>query len=154
MNRNLSTRPAVLADEPFLMRLRRLTMDEHIERVGKVADDAAHRARVMLNFEAAKIVCLDGESIGLLKDYRADGEWVLVQIQLLPEHQGKGIGEHLIRTVLAQAEAAGLPVALSVLRGNPARRLYERLGFREVEAEEGNAFKLVWRPQGMASRPV
>lgn len=147
MNLNLSTRPAILADEPFLMRLRRLTMDEHIERVGRAVDDAAHRARVMVNFDAAKIVCLDGEPIGLLKDYRGDEEWVLVQIQLLPEHQGKGIGEQLIRTVLAQAEAAGLPVALSVLRGNPARRLYERLGFSEVEKEGGDAFKLVWRPK-------
>ena len=154
MSRQLSTRPAVLADEPFLMRLRRLTMDEHIERVGKVADDAAHRARVLVNFEAAKIVCLDGEPIGLLKDYRAENEWMLVQIQLLPEHQGKGFGEQLIRTVLAQAEAAGLPVALSVLRGNPARRLYERLGFREAEADGGDAFKLVWRPSGIASKPV
>jgi GNAT superfamily N-acetyltransferase len=150
MNLKLSMRPAVPDDEPFLMRLRKLTMNEHIERVGQVADDAAHRARVMVNFEAAKIVCLGAEPIGLLKDYRADDEWVLVQIQLLPEHQGKGIGEQLIRTVLAQAEAAGLPVALSVLRGNPARRLYERLGFKEVEAQ-GDAFKLVWRPENISS---
>ncbi len=145
MPQELSTRPATPADLPFLMRLRKLTMHEHLVRAGERLDDDWHHQRVMAHFDSASIVCIDGIPAGLFKHYRTREEWVLVQIQLLPEHQGKGMGERLIRGLLSQARQAGLPVALSVLRGSPARRLYERLGFEET-AVHGNEFDMLCRP--------
>ena len=56
----------------------------------------------------------------------------MIDIALLPDHRGRGIGARLLRDVLHEATAAGLPVRLSVERSNPARSLYERLGFRTV----------------------
>jgi GNAT superfamily N-acetyltransferase len=145
MTRLLSTRPATSADIPFLMRLRKLTMQEHLERAGEQLDDEKHHQRVMAHFDSASIVYLDGAPAGLFKHYRTPEEWVLLQIQLLPEHQGQGIGERLIRGLLDEARQVGLPVTLSVLRGSPARRLYERLGFEETAAK-GNAFLMLCRP--------
>ena len=145
MLQHLSTRPATPADLPFLMRLRKLTMHEHLERAGERLDDDWHHQRVMAHFDSAHIVCLDGTPVGLFKHYRTQEEWVLVQIQLLPEYQGQGIGERLIWDLLSEARQAGLPVALSVLRGSPARRLYERLGFEET-AVRGNEFDMLCRP--------
>lgn len=145
MPRQLSTRPATPADIPFLMRLRKLTMHEHQARAGERTDDDWHHQRVMVNFDSASIVCLDETPIGLFKHYRTPEEWVLVQIQVLPEHQGKGMGEQLIRGLLDEARQAGVPVTLSVLRGNSARRLYERLGFEEI-AVKGNEFEMIRRP--------
>lgn len=145
MTQQLSTRPATPDDLPFLMRLRKLTMHEHLERAGERLDDDGHRQRVAAHFDSAHIVCLDGIPAGLFKHYRAKDAWVLVQIQLLPEHQGQGIGERLVRGLLDEAGRAGLPVTLSVLRGNPARRLYERLGFEET-AVRGNEFEMLCRP--------
>ena len=145
MPQQLSTRPATPADLPFLMRLRKLTMHEHLERAGERLDDDWHRQRVMAHFDSAHIVCLDGTPAGLFKHYRTQEEWKLVQIQLLPEHQGKGLGERLVRDLLDQARQAGLPVTLSVLHGNPARRLYERLGFEET-AVRGNESEMLCRP--------
>jgi ribosomal protein S18 acetylase RimI-like enzyme len=46
--------------------------------------------------------------------------------------RGKGIGEMLLRALIAEAAARGLGLGLSVRHTNPARRLYERLGFRAV----------------------
>jgi ribosomal protein S18 acetylase RimI-like enzyme len=56
----------------------------------------------------------------------------LIDIAMLPEWQGKGIGTHLIRDLIGER----LPVVLHVAIDNPARALYERLGF-EVKAAEG-----------------
>lgn len=144
MPQQLSTRPATAADLPFLMRLRKLTMHEHQARAGERTDDDWHHQRVMAHFDAANIVCLDETPIGLFKHYRTQDEWRLVQIQVLPEYQGKGIGEQLIQGLLGEARQAGVPVTLSVLRGSPARRLYERLGFEEA-ARKGNEFEMVCR---------
>jgi hypothetical protein len=41
----------------------------------------------------------------------------------------RGVGSAIVRDVLARGRAARMPVRLRVLRTNPARRVYERLGF-------------------------
>jgi ribosomal protein S18 acetylase RimI-like enzyme len=51
-------------------------------------------------------------------------------IALLPEFRGRGIGTQLLQHLLARADERYPRVCLSVTLGNPAARLYERLGFR------------------------
>jgi GNAT superfamily N-acetyltransferase len=60
----------------------------------------------------------------------------LDQIYLAPEHQGKGVGTILVRDIICQAASAGPPLRLSTAKINPARRLYERLGFFVVREDE------------------
>jgi ribosomal protein S18 acetylase RimI-like enzyme len=132
-------------DEPFLIELRECTMTEHLERMGEPTDAESHRLRMRSNFDIAQIICCDGRRIGLLKVVRAGSVWRIQQIQVLPAWQGRGIGAGVIRAVLAQAHQAGVAVTLSVLRGNPALRLYERLGFR-VTTETPIELKLTCHP--------
>jgi ribosomal protein S18 acetylase RimI-like enzyme len=139
----IDLRPASVEDVPFLLTLRRLTMTEHLQRVGAPTDDAAHDRRIRANFEDATIVCEGAAPIGLLKVTRAAGEWHVHQIQILPAHQGRGIGEAVLGALLADAARERVPVSLSVLHGNPARRLYERLGFRVV-SETGTSANMIW----------
>ena len=62
-----------------------------------------------------------------------DDEIRIVDIALLPEYCNRGIGTTLLRGLQAEAAAAGKPLRIHVERFNPALRLYERLGFRQVE---------------------
>lgn len=140
----INLRTASAADLPFLLTLRQLTMSEHLQRVGAPADDEAHDRRIRAHFEDAMIVREGAAAIGLLKVTRAAGEWHVHQIQILPARQGQGIGEAVLRELLADAARANVPVSLSVLHGNPARRLYERLGFR-IESETETSASMIWR---------
>jgi ribosomal protein S18 acetylase RimI-like enzyme len=133
---DITLRPAQPADEAFLLDLRKATMTAHLQRAGEPADDAAHRARLMHRYDVAQVICIGGAPAGLLKAHRTDTEWVVVQVQIAPAHQGRGIGERALQTVLSTAQADGLPVSLKVLKGNPAQRLYERLGFVVVDEDE------------------
>jgi len=132
----LSLRPAQPDDEAFLLELRKATMTEHLARAGEPTDDGAHRARLMHRYDAAQIICIDGIPAGLLKAHRSDTEWFVHQLQIAPALQGRGIGELALRMVLRAAAADALPVALDVLKGNPAKRLYDRLGFEIVGENE------------------
>lgn len=68
----------------------------------------------------------------------------VVDISLLPEWRGSGIGGDLLRGVQAMAAAASGFVSLNVLQGNPALRLYQRLGFKPVRSD--GAYTLMhWR---------
>ena len=62
------------------------------------------------------------------------------QICVSTAARGKGIGRLLLQWAEAQARAAnGTSMTLSVLNGNPARRLYERFGFEVVPADPYHA---------------
>lgn len=145
----LTLRPALADDEPFLFELRKATMTEHLTRAGQPADDAEHRARLLHRYDTARVVCVDGAPAGLLKAHRTDSEWVVVQLQIMPSVQRRGIGERALRTVLRAGQADALPVTLKVLKGNPAKRLYDRLGF-EVVGEDDTQFYMRRAPRAPA----
>jgi ribosomal protein S18 acetylase RimI-like enzyme len=89
-----------------------------------------------------------GRRVGRIFVVRTPAELRLVDIALLPECRGSGIGTALVRELQAQAAAAGLPLRLSVARSNDgARQLYERLGFREIGQDEVYA-AMEWRDGG------
>jgi GNAT superfamily N-acetyltransferase len=79
------------------------------------------------------VILIDGEPAGRLYVLRRDAEIRVVDIALLPEHRGIGIGTTLLRDLLTEADAAGKSVTIHVERFNPGLRLYERLGFSIAE---------------------
>jgi predicted GNAT family acetyltransferase len=62
----------------------------------------------------------------------------------LPEHCTRGIGTTLLHGLQSEAAAAGKPLRLHVERFNPALRLYERLGFRQID-DRGVYLFMEWR---------
>ncbi|HEU4850927.1 MAG TPA: GNAT family N-acetyltransferase [Telluria sp.] len=132
---NLELRRATEADVPFLLELRRETMDAHLAASGAPTTDAYHLERLMYRFECAEVLLADGLPSGLLKVDRSAPCWEIVQIQLSQRLQGRGIGRVLLEQVLAEADGCGADVSLSVLKANPARGLYERLGFALISED-------------------
>jgi ribosomal protein S18 acetylase RimI-like enzyme len=137
----LSRRPATAADIPFLLALRRETMDGHMVASGIAVDDDSRRARVMHQFECAEILLASDLPVGLLKLQRQPGEWEIVQLQLARAVRGRGFGRSLLEDILAEAVRNSAAVRLSVLKANPARRLYEKLGFKVV-GEDAHEFHM------------
>lgn len=93
-----------------------------------------------------RIVLAGEEPIGRLILDRGTQEWCVVDIALLPAWRGRGLGGALLRAIQAAAAEAGAPVTLMVDMGNPAQRLYARLGFVTTE-EAPPDVAMVWRPQ-------
>jgi ribosomal protein S18 acetylase RimI-like enzyme len=114
---------------------------------------AAQDAHYREHFAAASfdIIELDAVAIGRLYVMRWADEIRIVDIALMPEQRGRGIGGALLRELQAQARAANVPLGIHVERMNPALRLYERLGF-EVAADQGVYLLMKWQPS--ANRAV
>ncbi len=82
-----------------------------------------------------QLIEMDGVPIGRL--YLDRGNPVdtrVVDLAFLPEWRGRGLGTAFLSAVFDEAFAQGRAVSIHVEDYNPARRLYYRLGFREVEA--------------------
>jgi len=56
-----------------------------------------------------------------------------LSIAILPEYRGKGVGSQLLSRLLEMAQAQYPSISLSVSLDNPALRLYQRLGFEDVQ---------------------
>lgn len=135
-NTGLHQRPARDTDLPFLLQLRAATMGPHRQAAGISESLSQRQEKVRSHFASANILEIDGRPIGLLKVVRQAEQWELLQLQLSPEFQGQGLGTRLVSELLTEAQAAKVPLRLSVLKVNPACRLYERLGFKQVSESE------------------
>jgi ribosomal protein S18 acetylase RimI-like enzyme len=82
---------------------------------------------------AFNVVLVGGEPAGRLYLHRRDDEIRIMDIALLPGYCNRGIGTTLLRRLQSEAAAANTPLRIHVERFNPALRLYERLGFREID---------------------
>ena len=131
-NLEVTLRAATPADEPFLFDLRKATMDEHLKRAGESIDERTHWERLRYRYNDAYIICCGSQRLGLFKFFRDADEWTIVQIQVLPAYQGRGIAAKLVGEFIRLADGAGVPVKLSVLKGNRAINLYHRFGFQVV----------------------
>ena len=78
---------------------------------------------------------LDEEVVGFLAFAHAEVTWLYVH----PDAQRRGVGRALLRHALAHADDFGGEDSLTVtvLDGNPARKLYESEGFRLVQTRRG-----------------
>ncbi len=82
--------------------------------------------------------------VGALFLHEGPDEFMIVDILVRSDCQRRGIGESVLLAALGRARDAGKPVRLRVRFGNPARRLYERLGFQEV-GQDAISAAMEWR---------
>lgn len=137
------------ADDPFLLALYATTRQAELDQVG----DWPHEQRqafVAMQFNAQRqhyrhtlanvafdVIERAGAPIGRL--YTQEGETTLhiVDILIDPAERGAGIGTAMLECLAGEAMAAGKVLSIFVEAYNPARRLYERLGFVQVGEPQG-----------------
>lgn len=159
----ITLRPITPDDLDFLHRLYASTRLEELRQTGWTAAQQedflrfqfhAQHSYYQQQFPDARfdLVLHDGEPIGRLYLDRRRDEHRLIDIALLPEHRGSGLGSRLMKEVLAAAEAEGKMVRIHVEHNNPAMRLYRRLGFRRIE-DQGVYHLMEWRPPAPGGAP-
>lgn len=79
--------------------------------------------------ERSRLVVADDTLLGWLRtEHHEDHDWLDLLV-VAPAKQGRGVGEAVLRLLIAEAGRRGLPLWLSVHRDNPAQGLYRRTGF-------------------------
>jgi ribosomal protein S18 acetylase RimI-like enzyme len=85
----------------------------------------------------------DGQPVGRLLLDRKPDRWRIVDLAVLTEQRGRGLGSKVLEECCCQAAAAGASLELQVAPQNPAQRLYARLGFRAVR-EDAVSIEMTW----------
>jgi ribosomal protein S18 acetylase RimI-like enzyme len=128
--------PATPADLDWLFALHEAALGAYVAALWGW-DEAWQRRHFGERLELAntRLILVGGERAGRLTLTEREDHIFLDYLALLPAQQNRGVGTAVLRDVLEAARAEGKPVKLSVLRPNPAIRLYERLGFVVTAAD-------------------
>ena len=159
-DRAVTLRPITDADLPFLLQLYASTRVEELaqtpwtdeQKVAFIVQQfQAQHAWWQEHYTGARfdLVLVDGEPAGRLYVDVWAREIRVVDIAMMPAYRGRGIGTILLQRVFDEGDAAGKPVSIHVEVFNPARRLYDRLGFVE-KGTHGDVYVLMERPAGGA----
>ncbi len=154
MAARVELRPARDDDAVFLRVVYGSTREEELEPTGWTREQKdwfidqqfhAQDKYYKEHYEGATydVVLFDGEPAGRLYVARWEDEIRIMDIALLPEFRGRGIGEGLLRSLLHQGADAGKTVSIHVEQSNPAMSLYRRLGFVPV-GEHGVYVLMRW----------
>ena len=152
----ISLRPVAPGDEELLRRVYASTREEELRQTSW--DDAMKEAFLRMQFDAQKshydkaypeclnqvIEAAEGPAGRLYVD-RSNKSIHIIDIAILPAFRNRGIGGSILRELLREAKASGVPATIHVERFNPAMRLYDRLGFRKIK-DAGEIYILMeWR---------
>ena len=137
---NVSLRAAVDADFEACRRTYFAEMDWVNERLGLKRDEQESMFRKLWDPAQVCIIQADGIDVGWLQTVVSKSEHMLGQIFVDAPFQRRGIGTEVLRRIIDEASRRRLPVRLAVVKFNPSRRLYERLGFRVTHEDERKVY--------------
>jgi ribosomal protein S18 acetylase RimI-like enzyme len=136
-------RPVADADRAFLVDLYASVRADELAQVPW--DDATKRAFVEQQFNAQDthyrgnypgatldVIEVGGEPAGRLYVHRGEHDVRIMDIAIAPAFRRRGIGTRLLGALIDEAAAEGRKLSIHVEANNPARTLYERLGFAPV----------------------
>jgi GNAT superfamily N-acetyltransferase len=125
-------RDAKPSDADFIYRVVETTMRDYVVQIWGSFSEEYNRKNIADSLSAGIyfVIQLDGQDIGAIAIERHPDHIQLTQMYILPSHQNRGVGTSLVRELAREARESRRPLRLRVLSVNPARRLYEREGFR------------------------
>jgi GNAT superfamily N-acetyltransferase len=146
----IAFRPASPKDFDYCERLYFAEM-ERLNRELKLDRDlqvASFRRQWQVN--EVRIITLGGADIGWLQSATRDGSFFLGQLFVDTPLQRGGIGTAVMNRLIDEATQAHQAMTLGVVKTNPAKRLYERLGFRTTH-EDDRKFYMRREPDAVIS---
>jgi GNAT superfamily N-acetyltransferase len=156
MSKDITLRPVGPGDHEFLVEVYASTRAEELTLVPWTSEQqqafirsqfAAQQDYYAQKYPAANhdIIVSDNRQVGRLYVARLDHEIRIVDITLLPGERNAGIGTHLLKQLLAEAERTRRAVRIYVEEFNPSLHLFERLGFSPSE-QQGIHLLMQWNP--------
>lgn len=144
-------------DENFLFQVYSSSRQDEMALVGWTDEQKEAFLRMQFNAQSSyyrgnypgaefQIILWNEQPIGRLYIHRTLHEIRIIDITLLPDYRNQGIGAYLMNWISVEAQTNCVPITLHVNKLNPAKHLYDRLGFRLVEGQ-GMHLLMEWTPK-------
>jgi ribosomal protein S18 acetylase RimI-like enzyme len=132
----ITLRPARNQDFDFCAVLYFAGMENIIRELNLDRVAQATGFRQLWELTQVRIITVDGADSGGLQSTTREDSLFLGQLFVHASFQRRGIGTEVMHRLIAEAARARQSVTLGVVKINPARRLYERMGFRITHEDD------------------
>ncbi len=153
-DREITLRPVTDGDREFLLRVYEASRETELSAVQW--DKSLKRAFLEHQFEAQNahyrkhyagatfdIILYGGEPCGRLLVHRGESQFAIMDLTVLPEFRGRGIGSELVRRVVGEAGDLGRSVRVFLEIFNPHQAFFQKRGFSVVE-DDGVSRRYEW----------
>ena len=136
----IELRPALDQDFEYCRRLYFAEMKWIIEELH--LDGAAQETvfREQWNPTQVRLIVLDGTDVGWIQTIAQADELFVAQMFVDRPFQRMGIGTEVMQGLIYKAQRSNQSVRLNVVKINPARKLYERLGFQITHEDDRKVY--------------
>ena len=133
MNVEYSFRKCTMEDFDFLFELKKQNFKKYVDTYWNWNDEN-QKERLRKDLEEhlshKHIILIGNKPIGVYALHITEnGECFINEISLIKEYQKRGIGTRILKDQLDENQNKGIRTILQVFKSNPAKYLYERLGF-------------------------
>lgn len=127
------------SDLGFILNLKELCLKWYIEKIYGW-DIKIQREKTIKELDKhindMRIIMVNEQDIGITTFYEEDNVYIVGLIMIHPDYQNKGIATNIINNYISIAKGNKKKIIIKTYKDNPAKRLYERLGF--VKYNEDN----------------
>lgn len=128
-----SFRKCTVEDFEFLFKLKKQNFKWYVDKIwGWIDEEQKDRLKKDLEEHLAhkQIILIDEKEIGVYAKHITEaGDCFINEISLLKEYQCQGIGTEILSKQLTENKSKNIRTILQVFKDNPAKQLYEKLGF-------------------------
>ncbi|MCX6205013.1 MAG: GNAT family N-acetyltransferase [Bacteroidetes bacterium] len=133
-------------DQPFLEQVYYSTREEDLKQTNW--SEQQKQQFIIMQFMAQKsdyerkfpnalqqLIYYKNQAAGRLYTNEMENNIHIIDIALLPQYRNKGIGQSLLKQLIVKAKEQQKTISLQVIKTNPAKHLYTRLGFLSIKED-------------------
>ncbi len=130
-------------DTNFIFELKRLCLKWYIEKIYGWEDRIQlekTKNEIQKNLRNMKIIVADNRDVGVTTFEEKDDCFRIGLTMIHPDYQNKGIGTAVISDFIRTAEEKNKKIIIKTYKENPAKNLYERLGFKIYNSDDTHIY--------------
>ena len=136
---NIEFRNCKYADVDFILKLKELCFKWYIEIIYGW-DINIQREKTIRELDKhikdMRIIKSENKDIGVTTFYKNEDTYVIGLIIIHPDYQNKGIATNILNEYIEIAKNENKKIIIKTYKKNPAKKLYERLGFELYNEDE------------------
>ena len=130
-------------DCDFILNLKELGMKWYIEKIyGWDIDIQREKTKheIENHKNDMRIIEIDNNDVGVTTFYEENNEYVVGLIIVHPDYRGKGVATNIIKKYIDIAKKNNKNIKIKTYKFNPAKKLYERLGFKIYNEDDTHVY--------------
>lgn len=140
---NYTLRDCTYDDVEFILELKRLGLKWYIEKIYGWNENIQRQKTIQelnKNIKDMKIIIVDNKDVGITTFNKNEDFYSIGLTIIHPDYQNKKIATNILLKYIEMAKEDRKRIIIKTYKKNPAKRLYERIGFKKYDNDDTHIY--------------